>query len=376
VRIHSALCAAVGVVLLMSSSQAAEPKTAEDLVTRGKTHFDKRKFDEAVADFTKAIDLDPKSAHAFLHRGIALYQMLGKRDLAIADYTKAIDLDPKLGLAFLHRGLALGPKGQWEEAVADFTKAIDLNPKDALAFYHRGLAYYVMEKYALVMYDFLESIRLDPKQVDAPFSLKVLINKLKTKSIEIKVESVALDLEVTYVVTKTAMELLDEGQSKTVGEEVTVKHEVAFSMAERVERGVKRSEKSKEESSSQNNSSDSKSANGRLSVPLLSIGGEVGNTTGETWGTIRGWESEVCTSIRTSIEQSKAWTKGIETKTKVGVTLTGRPGGQKYRVIWRDEYRTGIAKVSIDGTTIEIPIAFRVGSDITSETVKAKADKK
>ncbi|MEI6687473.1 MAG: tetratricopeptide repeat protein, partial [Planctomycetota bacterium] len=46
------------------------------------------KYPEAIADYTKAIELNPNLATAYYNRGIVL-KSLGKTEAAIADFTKA-----------------------------------------------------------------------------------------------------------------------------------------------------------------------------------------------------------------------------------------------------------------------------------------------
>ena len=58
-----------------------------------------------MADFNEAIQLDPKSAHAFRNRGV-LYAKKGDNDRAIADFNEAIQLDPNNALAVCNRGIA------------------------------------------------------------------------------------------------------------------------------------------------------------------------------------------------------------------------------------------------------------------------------
>jgi tetratricopeptide (TPR) repeat protein len=52
----------------------------------------------------------------------------GKVDQAIADYTKAIELDPKIAAAYNNRGIAFKQKGLNSKAVADFQAYLQLNP--------------------------------------------------------------------------------------------------------------------------------------------------------------------------------------------------------------------------------------------------------
>src|SRR5262249_25621993 len=89
---------------------------------RGLAYQAKREYDRAVADHTKAIELNPKYATAYNNRGIAT----GDYDRAIADYNRAIELDPNFADAYLRRGLAYEGKGDSERSIADYTKAIVL----------------------------------------------------------------------------------------------------------------------------------------------------------------------------------------------------------------------------------------------------------
>src|SRR4030095_995727 len=57
------------------------------------------KFEEALSDFNKAIELDPKNAQAYINRGI-VQSGLGSAPGAEADFTRASDLDPRSSDAF------------------------------------------------------------------------------------------------------------------------------------------------------------------------------------------------------------------------------------------------------------------------------------
>ena len=57
----------------------------------------------ALADYNKAIELDPDDAIVYNNRGL-LYKAQKKEDLALADFNKAIELNPKYVTAYTNRG--------------------------------------------------------------------------------------------------------------------------------------------------------------------------------------------------------------------------------------------------------------------------------
>jgi tetratricopeptide (TPR) repeat protein len=81
----------------------------------------------------KALQRDPKSARAYLARGVGNYylptQLGGRMDTAIADFRKAIDLDPNLAEAYVWLGLALRKEHHNTDARLAFSRALELDPQ-------------------------------------------------------------------------------------------------------------------------------------------------------------------------------------------------------------------------------------------------------
>ncbi|MHB8069932.1 MAG: tetratricopeptide repeat protein [Desulfobaccales bacterium] len=102
-------------------------KSAMDLFISGGAQLDKGNLDQAIADYTGAIEQKPDFFAAYLNRGTA-ERKKGKIDLAIADYNKAIELKADFYEAYTLRGICYGKKGKYEEAVADLTKALEKKP--------------------------------------------------------------------------------------------------------------------------------------------------------------------------------------------------------------------------------------------------------
>lgn len=102
--------------------------TAADYLNRGVEKVQKGDFDGAIADYTKAIEIDPRYVQAYGNRGIAR-KAKGDLDGAIADYTKVVEIDPRDRLAYYNRGIARTAKGDLEGAIADYSRAIEIDPR-------------------------------------------------------------------------------------------------------------------------------------------------------------------------------------------------------------------------------------------------------
>ena len=137
---------------------------AKAYTARGSIYANKREYDLALADWTKAIALDPEDAGVYRNRGTA-YLFKGELDKAIQDFNKAIDLEPKDAGVYNNRGLAYTGKSDFDLAIQDFNKAIDLEPENANAYNNRGLACAGKSDFDLAIQDFNKVIDLEPEDV-------------------------------------------------------------------------------------------------------------------------------------------------------------------------------------------------------------------
>ena len=109
-------------------------KTINAIIESGTSYNANGQYKEAMAEFNKVIEMDPKNAEAYNYRGYSCI-LAGDFDRAIADYTKAIDLKPLYADAYYNRGLVYDmQKNDREKAIYDLTKAIQLKPKFGEAY--------------------------------------------------------------------------------------------------------------------------------------------------------------------------------------------------------------------------------------------------
>jgi tetratricopeptide (TPR) repeat protein/S1-C subfamily serine protease len=145
---------------------ALNPNLAQAYNNRGLLYYEEGKPELALADWNKAIDLNPNFAGAYNNRGLLYYEE-GSSDLALADWNKAIDLNPNFAGAYNNRGLLYYEEGSSDLALADYNKAIDLNPNLAQAYTNRGLLYYHQGSPELALTDYNKAIDLNPNLAQA-----------------------------------------------------------------------------------------------------------------------------------------------------------------------------------------------------------------
>jgi serine/threonine-protein kinase len=132
---------------------------------RGRTKWWLRDYSGAIADYDRAIALNPKCGGYYSNRGEAKYT-LKKVPEALADYNKCIELDPGNAQAYFNRGtLKILCLTNYTEAITDFTKAIELHsdPHEEDIFLWRGNAKLQLKDYAGAIVDYSKSIELNPK---------------------------------------------------------------------------------------------------------------------------------------------------------------------------------------------------------------------
>ena len=87
--------------------------------------YNKRKFDEAITEFKKALELNQRHYDAHFNLGIVYYAK-NMHDESIAELKKAIEVDPNEPKAYYNIAFAYVAKEKVAEAISEYKKAIDL----------------------------------------------------------------------------------------------------------------------------------------------------------------------------------------------------------------------------------------------------------
>ncbi|KAK7694270.1 hypothetical protein QCA50_001450 [Cerrena zonata] len=121
-----------------SGSEPAKPKglTAEDktaaeaLKAKGNAAMSSKNYDEAIASYTKAIDLNPTNAVYYSNRAAA-HSSKGSHDEAVLDAEKAIEVDPTFVKAYHRLGHAHYCLNDYTSAASAFRRGLEQDPNNA-----------------------------------------------------------------------------------------------------------------------------------------------------------------------------------------------------------------------------------------------------
>ena len=150
------------------------PTYKEAYNNRGNLYNNLGRYEEAVLDFDKVIELNtnPTFKEVYNNRGFS-YAKLEKYEEAVSDYTKAIEIDDKYIEAYNNRGISFAHLGDNEKAIIDFNMAIEIdikvntNPTYKEAYNNRGVSYYNLRDFNRAISDFDKVIEIDDKYIEA-----------------------------------------------------------------------------------------------------------------------------------------------------------------------------------------------------------------
>jgi len=121
---------------------------------------------DSISLWTDVLRNNPLVPEAYNNRG-AVYAGLRQYDRALADYDRALAIDPDFSRALNNRGAAFQRIGDFEKARADFDRAVGLDPKNADVYYNRGNLYMAMEDYKSAIRDYTAAVELNPLHREA-----------------------------------------------------------------------------------------------------------------------------------------------------------------------------------------------------------------
>jgi len=149
-----------------ASAPATELTSAEAFNSRGIERHQNGDYSGAIADFTRAVVMDPAVAAYHYNRGMA-YAANKDLDSAIAGYTAALRIDRNHYNACVSRADAYAAKSEYRKADDDYTAALLIKSDDARLFTARGNVLRLLKDYDSAIRDFESALRIDPNSAKA-----------------------------------------------------------------------------------------------------------------------------------------------------------------------------------------------------------------
>ena len=150
----------------------------DDLLLSALKAHNENRFEDAITLYSRILELKPDETICSLiykHRGMAYFAQSKYQD-AIADFTNGLALDPKSYKLVYFRGVVHSVLKQYSEAIDDFTLSLGINPYQAFCLFRRGQAYYHIGDYPQALSDCEASLTMEPNN-EATQKFRALLQK-------------------------------------------------------------------------------------------------------------------------------------------------------------------------------------------------------
>jgi len=150
---------------------------AKDYFSSGYGYFLKGDYQQAIANYKKALQVDPGYGEVYVNLGAA-YQSRGQSQAAITAYKQALKINPRQTAAHFNLGSLYESLRQYPQAAASYRQTINLNPKDSEACLALGNLYKKIGSWEKARKFFTQTISLDPTSSQAYFNLATLLTNM------------------------------------------------------------------------------------------------------------------------------------------------------------------------------------------------------
>lgn len=140
-----------------------KPRTAEEYVQRAKRYEQLRQYDQALADYETAVEIERDNPRTQLaHAGLLEPHL--SAETAISTLSRLIEEHPTSSTYHRFRGVVLRDISRYEEALRDLNKAVELLSKDGdlETYLSRGMLFVKMKQYEKALADFDKALELKP----------------------------------------------------------------------------------------------------------------------------------------------------------------------------------------------------------------------
>ncbi len=143
------------------------PEDANACNHRGILFARQAQYENAIAQFSRAIQRSPAFVDAYLNRA-QVYIAIGNLGQAVSDFTRVAEIRPRCTDALRQCGRLHLAMSQYDEALADMEKVVEIDAADAEAHFLLALACYALGRYARA-WESLDELQAMGRAVPAGF---------------------------------------------------------------------------------------------------------------------------------------------------------------------------------------------------------------
>ena len=180
--------------------------------TLARYYGDLSSFEKEAEEWRKAIALE-RNPRFFNNLGIALFK-LNRYDEAINEYKKSLDLNPGSAKAHYNLGLTYFRKEIWDEAIKEYREALKLGLHLSDLHAELGIAYGHQKLYPKGTSELKKAIQINPQKAEYYYYLGSFL--FETKQIEESIQALkqVLTLDSTYSLAYKIIGNIYMGQGK------------------------------------------------------------------------------------------------------------------------------------------------------------------
>lgn len=143
----------------------------------GWAYMSMSRYEDAIEAYTQSLKAEPNYYQAYkIHRelGDALLRSRGPGE-ALDEFKRSIELNPRYAPTYADMGIAYHGMTQYEDAAESYKKAIGLQPRSAAHHHNLGEAYHHLGRLAEAEKEFREAIKLDSAAPQSYIGLATLL---------------------------------------------------------------------------------------------------------------------------------------------------------------------------------------------------------
>ncbi|MHC6202021.1 tetratricopeptide repeat protein [Breznakiellaceae bacterium SP9] len=153
----------------------------DNLLLKALYAHNKNKFDEAIQFYSRILELEPDhkiTSVIFKHRALSYFAQ-SRYENALLDFTKSLDLDPSSHRALYYRGLVKSVLQNYLEAIEDYNQSLALDPYQPFCHYRLSQAYYHLKDYPEALANIDNAIKLDFEKQEFREFRSTILRKIK-----------------------------------------------------------------------------------------------------------------------------------------------------------------------------------------------------